>query len=77
MRSSHLCSLPLAVMFLTTASAAQQTATSTSTSGGTTSITVRVTYQQNRRPAAGLRIELLSSSGALVGDVVDMRTEGF
>jgi len=74
MRSSHLCSLPLAVMFLTTASAAQQTATSTSTSGGTTSITVRVTYQQNRRPAAGLRIELLSSSGASVGDVVDMRT---
>jgi tetratricopeptide (TPR) repeat protein len=74
MRSSHLCSLPLAVMFLTTASAAQQTTTSTSTSGGTTSITVRVTYQQNRQPAAGLRIELLSSSGALVGDVVDMRT---
>ena len=63
MRSSHLCSLPLAVMFLTTASAAQQTTTSTSTSSGTTSITVRVTYQQNRQPAAGLRIELLSSSG--------------
>ena len=74
MRSSPLCSLPLAVMFLSAASAAQQTTTSTSTSGGTTSITVRVTYQQNRRPAAGLRVEMLSSYGNLVGDVVDMRT---
>jgi tetratricopeptide (TPR) repeat protein len=73
MRSSHFCSLPLAVMFLTTPSAAQQTTTSTG-SGGTTSITVRVTYQQNHRPAAGLRIELLSSNGVLVGDVVELRT---
>ena len=74
MRSSHLCSLPLAVMFLTTPSAAQQTTTINGTSGGTTTITVRVTYQQNRRPAAGLRIELLSSNGSLAGDVVDSRT---
>jgi len=74
MRSSHLCSLPLAVILLTAASAAQETTTSTGTSGGTTSITVRVTYQQNHRPAAGLRIEMLSSYGDLVGDVVDMRT---
>jgi len=74
MRSSHLCSLPLAVMFLTTPSAAQQTTTINGTSGGTTSIIVRVTYQQNHQPAAGLRIELLSSSGTLAGDVVDSRT---
>jgi tetratricopeptide (TPR) repeat protein len=74
MRSSHLCSLPLAVMFLTTPSAAQKTTTINGTSGGTTSITVRVTYQQNRRPAAGLRVELLSSNGSLAGDVVDLRT---
>jgi len=76
MRSSHLCSLPLAVMFLTTPSAAQQTTTINGTSGGTTTITVRVTYQQNHGPAAGLRIELLSSDGALAGDVVDSRTTG-
>lgn len=74
MRSSHLCWLPLAAMFLTTASSAPQTTTSTGTSGGTTSITVRVTYQQNHRPAAGLRIELLSSSGTLARDVMDIRT---
>jgi tetratricopeptide (TPR) repeat protein len=74
MRSSYLRSLPLAIMFLTTASAAQETTTSTSSSGGTTSITVHVTYQQNRRPAAGLRIELLSSSGASVGGIADIRT---
>ena len=73
MRSSHLCSLPLAIMFLTTASAAQET-TTVNGSGGTTSITVHVTYQQNHRPAAGLRIELLSSSGASVGGVVDSQT---
>ena len=74
MRSSHLCSLPLAVMFLTTPSAAQQTTTINGTSGGTTSIIVRVTYQQNHQPAPGLRIELLSSGGASVEDVVDSRT---
>src|ERR1700756_3905866 len=74
MRSSHLCSLPLAVLFLTTPSAAQLTTTINGTAGGSTSITVRVTYQQNHGPAAGLRIELLSSSGGSVGDVVDSRT---
>lgn len=75
MRSSHLCSLPLAVMFLTIASGAQPTASvSNGISGGTTTITVRVSYQQNHQPAAGLKIELLSSSGGLVGDVVDSRT---
>jgi hypothetical protein len=61
-------------MFLTTASAAQQTTTINGTSGGTTTITVRVSYQQNHQPAAGVRIELLSSSGGLAGDVVDSRT---
>ena len=74
MRSSPLCSFPLVVMFLTAASIAQETTTSTGISGGTTSITVRVTYQQNHRPAAGMRVEMLSSYGNLVGDVVDMRT---
>lgn len=43
---------------------------STGTSGGVTSITVRVTYQQNRQPAASMRVELLSPYGGMV----DMRT---
>jgi tetratricopeptide (TPR) repeat protein len=71
MRSSHLQSLTLALAFFSAASAAQQQTTmSTGTSGGLTTIAVRVTYQQNHRPAAGLQVNLLSPYGG----VVDLRT---
>ena len=71
MRSSHFWSLALALAFFSAASAAQQPTTmSAGTSGGLTTITVRVSYQQNHRPAAALRAELISPYGG----VVDMRT---
>jgi tetratricopeptide (TPR) repeat protein len=71
MRSSHLWLSTVAVAFLSVASAAQQPTTmSTGTSGGLTTIAVRVSYQQSHRPAASLRVELLSSYGGMV----DMRT---
>jgi tetratricopeptide (TPR) repeat protein len=71
MRSSHLWLSTVAVAFLSVASAAQQPTTmSTGTSGGLTTIAVRVSYQQSHRPAAALRVELLSSYGGMV----DMRT---
>ena len=71
MRSSHLWSLTLALAFFSAASAAQQPTTmSAGTSGGLTTITVRVSYQQNHRPAPALRVELISPYGG----VVDMRT---
>ena len=67
MRSSHLW-FTLAVAFVSTASAAQQTVT---TAGGTalgvTTVSVRVTYQQNHRAAAGLRVELDSPMGGFAG----------
>lgn len=71
MRSSYLWSLTLALAFLTIMSAAQQSQTmGGGTSGGVTTISVRVNYKQNHRPAAGMRVELLSSYGG----VADMRT---
>ena len=71
MRSSHLLSLTLALAFFSSAGAAQQPTTmNTGTSGGLATITVRVSYQQNHRPAAALRVELMSPYGG----VVDMRT---
>jgi len=71
MRSSHLWSLTLALAFFCAASAAQQPTTmSAGTSGGLTTITVRVSYQQNHRPASALRVELISPYGG----VVDLRT---
>jgi len=71
MRSSHFWSLALALAFFSAASAAQQPTTmNAGTSGGLTTITVRVSYQQNHRPAAALRVELISPYGG----VVDMRT---
>ena len=71
MRSSHFWSLALALAFFSAASAAQQPTTmNAGTSGGLTTITVRVSYQQNHRPAAALRAELISPYGG----VVDMRT---
>jgi tetratricopeptide (TPR) repeat protein len=63
--------MTLALIFFSAASAAQQPTTmSTGTSGGLSTITVRVSYQQNHRPAAGLRVELISPYGG----VADLRT---
>jgi tetratricopeptide (TPR) repeat protein len=71
MRSSHLWSLTLALAFFSGTGAAQQPTTmSAGSSGGITTISVRVTYQQNHRPAPGLRVELISP----LGGVADMRT---
>lgn len=71
MRSSHLWSLTLALAFFSAASAAQQTTTmSGGTAGGVSTITVRVSYQQNHRPAPAMRVELISPYGG----VVDLRT---
>src|ERR1700674_5460781 len=66
MRSSRVSSLTLALAFLSAASAAQQPITmSAGSSGGITTISVRVTYQQNHRPASGLRGELISPMGGV------------
>jgi len=71
MRSSHIWLPTLAVAFLSAASAAQQPTTmSSGSSAGMTTITVRVTYQRNHRPAPGLRVELISPFGG----VADIRT---
>jgi tetratricopeptide (TPR) repeat protein len=76
MRSSHLGSLALgsltlALAFFSGLSAAQApTSMSTGTSGGLTTISVRITYQQNHRAAAAMRVELVSPYGGMV----DMRT---
>jgi len=68
MKSSHLWLLTLALAFLSAASAAQQPTTmSAGSSAGITTISVRVTYQQNHRPASGLRVELISPLGGMVG----------
>jgi tetratricopeptide (TPR) repeat protein len=71
MRSSHLWFLSFAVACLVAASAAQQTTTmSSGTAGGNTTITVRVSYEQSHRPAAGMLVELLPTSGGMA----DIRT---
>ena len=71
MRSSHLWFLSVAVACLVAASAAQQGITmSSGTAGGNTTISVRVTYEQSHRPAAGMRVELISTSGGMA----DVRT---
>jgi tetratricopeptide (TPR) repeat protein len=68
MRSSHLWLLNVAVAFLSAASAAQQSTTmSSGSSAGITTVSVRVTYQQNHRPAPGLRVELMSPLGGFAG----------
>jgi len=68
MRSSHFWLLPLAVAFLSAASTGQQPMTmSAGSSGGITTISVRVTYQQNHRPASGMRVELNASLGGMAG----------
>ena len=64
MKSSHLWLLTLAVAFLPAASTAQQSTTmSAGSSAGITTVSVRVTYQQNHRPASGLHVELISPRG--------------
>jgi len=66
MRSSHLWLLTLALAFLSAASTGQQPITmSAGSSGGITTISVRVTYQQNHRPASGMRVELISPRGGM------------
>jgi len=66
MKSSRLWLLTLALAFLSAASAAQRPTTmSAGSSGGITTISVRVTYQQNHRPASGLRVELISPMGGV------------
>jgi len=68
MRSSHLWLPTLAVAFLCAASAAQQSTTmSGGTAGGISTVSVRVTYQQNHQPAAGLRVDLSSPMGGFAG----------
>jgi len=71
MKSSRLWLLTLALAFLSAASAVQQPTTmSAGSSGGITTISVRVTYQQNHRPASGMRVELIAS----LGGMASMRT---
>jgi tetratricopeptide (TPR) repeat protein len=68
MRSSHICSLSLAVAFLAAASAAQQTTSmSTGLSSGISTVSVRVTYKQNHKPAAGMQVQLVSPMGGMAG----------
>src|SRR5258708_39600450 len=71
MKSSHLWLVTLALGFLSVASAAEPPTTmSAGSSGGITTISVRVTYQQNHRPASGMRVELIAS----LGGMASMRT---
>ena len=64
MRSSHSCSLTLAVAFLTAAAAAQPpTAMGAGLSSGVSTVSVRVTYKQNHKPAAGMQLQLVSMGG--------------
>src|SRR3954469_5329457 len=68
MRSSHIWLLTMAIALLPAVSAAQQTTTmSAGSSAGITTISVRVTYQQNHRPAAAMRVELISPMGGMAG----------
>src|SRR5258708_35881596 len=71
MKSSHLWLVTLALGFLSVASAAEPPTTmSAGSSGGISTASVRVTYQQNHRPAPGLRVELISP----LGGVASIRT---
>ena len=68
MRSSHLWLWTLAITLLSAASGAQQTTTmSSGTSSGISTVTVRVTYKQNRRPAAGMQVQLVATMGGMAG----------
>ena len=68
MRSRNFWLLTVAVALLSAASAAQQTTTmSAGSSAGITTVSVRITYQQNHRPAAAMRVELISPLGGVAG----------
>lgn len=68
MRWSQLWFWTLAVAFVSTASAAQQTMTTAGgTAGGTSTVSVRVTYKQNHKPAAGMQVQLVSPMGGMAG----------
>ena len=68
MRLTHSWSLTLAVAFVAVASAAQQTQTmGGGTSGGISTVSVRVAYKENHKPAAGVVVELVSPMGGMVG----------
>jgi len=68
MRSSDLWLPTLAVAFLCAASAAQQSTTmSSGSAAGITTVSVRVTYQQNHREAPGMRVDLSSPLGGFAG----------
>ncbi|HET8826512.1 MAG TPA: hypothetical protein VFM77_15340, partial [Terriglobales bacterium] len=71
MTSTRPWSLSLTLAFLVATSFAQQSTTmSAGSSGGLSTIRVRVSYQQNHRPAPALRVELLSPYGG----AADMRS---
>jgi tetratricopeptide (TPR) repeat protein len=66
MKSSNLWLLTLVVAFLPAATAAQQSTTmSAGSAAGISTVSVRVTYQQNHRPAPALRVELISPMGGM------------
>jgi tetratricopeptide (TPR) repeat protein len=68
MRLGNLWCLTLALVCLSAASAAQQATTmSAGSSAGITTVSVRVSYQQNHRAAPGLRVELISPLGGFAG----------
>lgn len=68
MKSRQFWWLTIAVALLSAASAAQQTTTmSSGSAAGITTVSVRVTFQQNHRPAPGLRVELMSPLGGFAG----------
>jgi len=72
MRSGHPGLITLALAFLSLTGAAQQHGTSmgVGTAAGNSTIVVRVTYQQNHGPAAGMRVALISP----LGGMADVRT---
>jgi tetratricopeptide (TPR) repeat protein len=66
MRLGHVWLWTAVVAFLCAASTAQQPTTmSAGSSAGISSVSVRVTFQQNHRPAPGLRVELISPMGGM------------
>ena len=68
MKPNHFWLSSLAFAFLCTASSAQQTTTmSSGSAAGISTVTIRVTYKQNHHPGAGLRAELISPMGGMVG----------
>ena len=66
MKSRQLGLLAPGLAFLSAVGAAQQTTTmSSGTAAGISTVSVRVTYKQNHRPAAGVRVQLVSPMGGM------------